>query len=110
MQINFEKKEKALIVKIDGELDHHSASDVRMKIDGYLSKYNIETLLFDFTKLSFMDSSGIGVIIGRYKIVKAMGGNIAIISSNMQVDKLLTISGIKKIVPIYKSLDLALNS
>ncbi len=67
MNLEFEVKNDKLIVHMIGELDHHSAEEVRNKIDDRLERDNIKKLIMDFSHVSFMDSSGIGVVIGRYK-------------------------------------------
>jgi len=62
-------------------------------------------LVFDLSALSFMDSSGIGVIIGRYKLMKSLGGQVYIVSSNKTVDKLLLLSGIPDIIKVTDNAD-----
>ena len=70
----------------------------------------LKNLIFDFSKLSFMDSSGIGVVIGRYKLITAMGGNVAIVSCSRNIDRLLKMSGITKLIATYDSLKGALKT
>ncbi len=67
MYLKFDKKADKLIVTMAGELDHHSAEEVRNVIDDRLDRENLNKLILDFSKVNFMDSSGIGVVIGRYK-------------------------------------------
>lgn len=110
MQVKFNTKGTTLVVNILGELDHHSAEYVRQKIDSEIIKATTRNLIFDFTKLEFMDSSGIGVIAGRYRNIKKLEGNAAIVSSNKQINRILEMSGIYKIMPVYNSLDLAISS
>ena len=98
MKIRLENIGTTLVVKLDGELDHHTAKEVRDKVDNEINLRNIKNLIFDFNKVSFMDSSGIGVIVGRYKIINSLGGRTMIIRANKQVNKILDISGIKKIL------------
>lgn len=100
MQVSFEKDAGIITAKIAGELDHHTAGHLRDKIDKEIAKNGVKELILDLANLTFMDSSGIGVIIGRYKNIKALGGKLFIKNPNLQIDKLLSISGIKKIVPI----------
>ncbi len=110
MQIIFQSKGATLIAKITGELDHHAAGAVREKLDYKITTENVKNLIFDFSSLSFMDSSGIGIIIGRYKMLKSLGGNVAIVSSTKNVDRILNISGIQKIVSVSKTIDDALKA
>ena len=102
MNIKTEAIQGTLIVKISGDIDHHSATEIRETIDAEMEKFRIKNLVFDFDKVTFMDSSGIGVIIGRYKQIRARGGKTLIIRAKPQVDKLLELSGIKKIIETSK--------
>ena len=65
MKIDFVKKENVLSIKIDGEIDHHSAAEIRTKIDAYITGSNTKYIVLDFKKVGFMDSSGIGMVMGR---------------------------------------------
>lgn len=109
MQIKFANKGTTLVVNVVGELDHHSADHVRQKIDGELLKSTTKNVIFDFSKLSFMDSSGIGVIMGRYKNVNKLGGSMAIVSLNTQINRIIEMSGISKMIPVYESIENAVN-
>lgn len=110
MQIIFQTKDKTLIVKLIGELDHHVAGGVKERIDKKITSSQLANLVFDFSALSFMDSSGIGVVIGRYKLVKSLGGRTVIVSSTKSLDRLLNIAGIKKIISVESDIDSALNA
>lgn len=105
MHIKFTNRGTTLIIRIIGELDHHTAEYVRQKIDGELLKSTTRNIIFDFSELSFMDSSGIGVIIGRYKNILKLNGKAAVVNTNDQIMRILDMSGILKIIPVYKSLD-----
>ena len=100
MHINFSNEKGKLYAKIVGEIDHHSAVEIKDSVDSKVICEGISTLVFDLTELAFMDSSGIGAIIGRYKLMKSLGGQMYIISSNKSVDKLLTLSGITEIISV----------
>lgn len=105
MQVNFfTKGADCLVTKVSGELDHHVAQKIRNETDMRIVRGRVRNLIFDFSDLSFMDSSGIGVVIGRYKLIKSCGGNVAIIADNAGVNKLLAMSGIPRIINIYPSL------
>lgn len=105
VQIIFQTKEKTLIVKLIGELDHHVAGGVKDRIDKKITSSAAENLIFDFSALSFMDSSGIGVVIGRYKLIKSIGGKTVIVSNAKSIDRLLNIAGIKKIISVRNDVD-----
>ncbi len=98
MDIKLEAIGTTLVVKIDGEIDHHTAKMFREKIDRELNLKNIINLVLDFDGVTFMDSSGIGAVVGRYKEISARGGRVMIIRVKPQVDKVLEISGLKTIL------------
>ena len=91
-----QKRRGMLIVYPQGELDHHSAQYMREELDALLSDEQIRTLIFDMRDLTFMDSSGIGVLIGRYKILSRRGGCVQVRNMSEQVDKLFTLSGLHR--------------
>lgn len=105
MKIEFANEPKVLIMKIDGEIDHRYATRIRREADRKIVTYPDKPFLIDLTNVSFMDSSGIGVIIGRYKLVSSFGQRVIIVSSNPTVEKILDMSGIKKIINIYPTLE-----
>ncbi len=98
MKMTKEYEKGILTVRLQGELDHHAAAELREELDRELEERAIKELVLDFAEVSFMDSSGIGVIVGRYKKLDAMGGKTVIINLSQQVDKILSLSGIKKII------------
>lgn len=105
MLLKFEKHGKNLIVKMTGELDHHSAENVRYKIDNNIETMGYPNLIFDFSELNFMDSSGIGVIIGRYKKVAEYDGKVGIINMKPSVKKVFELGGIFNLIKEYKNFD-----
>jgi stage II sporulation protein AA (anti-sigma F factor antagonist) len=96
-----------LIIRISGELDHHFADYARNKMDNEILKSTTRNVIFDFTKLVFMDSSGIGVIAGRYKNIKRLRGKSVIVCTNKHIRKILEMSGIFRLMPLYDSIDSA---
>ncbi|MCG8532679.1 MAG: anti-sigma F factor antagonist [Desulfovibrionales bacterium] len=108
MKLKYEQKNKTLILKIKGELDLHTADDLRSQVDVYLNQHdNIKNMIMDLQGIDFIDSSGLGVILGRYKLVKQRGGKLAIISSSYQVKRIFEVSGMLKIISIYETLEQA---
>ena len=94
MEIIFSVTDNTLIAELFGELDHHAAEGAREKIDEALDNYRVDNLVFDFAKISFMDSSGIGMILGRYKKVTAQGGRVKIRNAGSLVRQLLDLAGV----------------
>lgn len=109
MQIQLQMKGRTLVARLIGELDHHSAKAVKDMLENAIINKAAQNLVFDFTGLTFMDSSGIGVIIGRYKLIQALGGNVGIASKNKTVDRLITMSGIKRLMSVYDSVEQAVS-
>lgn len=98
MEIRLEAIGTTLVAKINGEIDHHTAEKIRLEIDRELAVHNIINLVLDFDGVTFMDSSGVGMIMGRYKEIQARGGKVMLIRVKPQVDKVLEISGLKTIL------------
>ena len=100
MNYNIVRRKDRLIVKIDGELDHHSAKSVRENIDIEIKGGNIKTLIFDFSDLSFMDSSGIGIIMGRFQLMSLCGGRVIVENAPEYVKKIIFMSGLRDIIEV----------
>jgi stage II sporulation protein AA (anti-sigma F factor antagonist) len=98
MESKYNNKDKQLIFKIDGDIDECYAQKIRRRLDNEIERYMPREVIFDFNKVSFMDSAGIGLLIGRYKLVKMLGGKIGITNINTPVRKIFEMSGIFKII------------
>lgn len=92
--------ERHLMVKMPRELDHHNANRIREKADYFLLMDNVDNIVFDFEDTVFMDSSGIGVIMGRFKKVSCFGGKVYAIHTNERIKKIMRLSGLQNIVEI----------
>lgn len=110
MHLEFENKENKLIVHMNGELDHHSAEEVRSKIDDRLDRDNLNKLVMDFSGVSFMDSSGIGVVIGRYKKLSLRKGSICVTRVTDSVKRVFELSGMFKIIKLYDNFEEAIEN
>ena len=100
MDIRFETLENTVIIHLEGELDHHWAKDAKARIDFKLSISLKKNVVYDLQKLTFMDSSGIGLIASSYKIVEASGGKVYIITDNEKFIKIFNMSGINEMATI----------
>ena len=87
-----------LRVKLSDELDHHNASIIKNKIDELILSGKIKNVIFDFKRTKFMDSSGIGIIMGRYKLLKAINGKVSVCNLESNVERIFMISGLYKII------------
>jgi len=94
MQIEFEMTDDILIADLDGELDHHTSAVIREEIDKTVNAFHSKHLIFNFEKVTFMDSSGIGVIMGRYNKISQLGGRLVITGYNEYIDRILDMAGI----------------
>ena len=97
-----QRKEHTLVVTIPAEVDHCFADAIREEVDRRIQTEEIEVLEFDFQNTEFMDSSGIGLLLGRYKLMKALGGSVCITRAKERIHKILLLSGIHKIIPIER--------
>ena len=91
-----------LRIYLDGELDQSVAEDVKKQIDKQLETLSPESVVFDMSRLSFMDSTGIGLILGRYKKLRNRNIPVFIGSPNTQIDKVVRISGLYSIIPLTR--------
>ena len=99
-------KDENLIVKFANDLDHHNTEIIREQIDKIIDDNNkIINVIMDFTNVGFMDSSGIGVIMGRYKKVCFNGGRLFVVGINNVVDKIFTLSALYRITSKYKDVE-----
>lgn len=110
MEIKLSKRGNVLIVKFYGELDDHTAGYARQKMENEIIKPTAKNMVLDFSNLTFMDSSGIGVIMGRYKKIEKLSGKVAIACSNPQIIRLLNISGISSIIPLHPDINSAVKT
>lgn len=93
-----------LTIHLPEEIDHHSSEKIRLEADLLVRKRNIRCILFDFGETVFMDSSGIGMILGRYKTMRFMGGTVAAVQVNERMRRILTMAGIYKFIDIYEGI------
>lgn len=98
MEVIFNVSGKVLVAELFGELDHHAAAEVREDIDSAIENYAVSYLVFDFGKVRYMDSSGIGMVLGRYRKMQEADGKIAIVSCSALVRSILNMAGVFSLV------------
>ena len=98
MQLTITRQEEQLTACLRGELDHHSAGQLRQKIDAALLQHRCRRLVLDLSGLTFMDSSGIGLIMGRYKLMARRGGTVAVACPGRRVDRIFEMAGLYQLV------------
>lgn len=94
----YEKKKNTLTVRLTGELDHKVAAGIRAELDELILDPRVRRLVFDLNELEFMDSSGIGLIIGRYKLMARRGGTVAVSCGRGRVDRIFEMAGLYQLV------------
>ncbi len=100
--LNHAKQRDKLTVALSGELDHFSAMDVRRELDALLTDPAVKHLMLDMRDLRFMDSSGIGVILGRYRILASRGGSVWVRNMNPQINRIFQLSGMGQIIHVAR--------
>ena len=100
MNVSYHKKDKILFIRLTEEIDHHTTEKIRRIADYEIERHIPRKVIFDFNKVSFMDSAGIGLILGRYKNASMLGSKVELINVNRSVFKILKMSGILKLIPI----------
>ncbi|MBP3652985.1 MAG: anti-sigma factor antagonist [Clostridia bacterium] len=96
--LDYERRRQTLMVRLKDELDHNAALRLRGELDALLQDGSINRLVLDLKKLSFMDSSGVGFIIGRYKQMARRGGSVAVMNADKQMDRIFRMSGLYELV------------
>ncbi len=100
MNVSYEEKDKLLLLEITEEIDHHTSEKIRRKADYEITRYMPRKIVFDFHHVTFMDSAGIGMVLGRYKLMKMLGGSVEMINVSPMLKKVFEMSGITKICPL----------
>ncbi len=90
----------ALTVLLTGEIDHHTAAALREEIDAAIEQHHPKQLTLDFGGVSFMDSSGIGLVMGRYKLISAWGGRVAIANTPKPLRRVMHLAGLDRLAEI----------
>ena len=88
------KKKGCVVAVIEGDIDHHTAKDIRETIDEYIEKYSPLFLKLDFGEVRFMDSSGIGLIMGRYKLMTSLRGKLKVVNVPRNLERMIKLSGL----------------
>lgn len=96
--LEYERQRQTLTVRLANELDHSAASKLRGELDALLADASIRRLVLDLRSLKFMDSSGIGLIIGRYKEMARRGGSVAVINPDAHMDRIFRLAGLYELV------------
>ena len=93
-------EEKILLFEFTEELDHHESEKIRKRADNEIQRFMPKKVILDFKRVNFMDSAGIGLILGRYKSTSCYGGNVELINVKPKIKKIIEMAGILKIIAI----------
>lgn len=110
LNYTFDIKRNVLIVRLAGELDHHEAELLRDEWKRMMYHNPVKHVIVNLSDMSFMDSSGLGVILGRYKEILQLGGEMVVCSVNPSIKRLFDMSGVFKIVRLEENEEFALES
>lgn len=101
MNVKIEENEKKMTAFLSGEIDHHSAKSAREQIDYAVERSGAALLRLDFSEVSFMDSSGVGLVMGRFRLMQSRGGETRLCNATPPVMRMLKLAGLDKL-PIWE--------
>lgn len=104
----YEAEGQVLIIHLPKELDHHNCRNLRYETDLLLAENYITKIVFDFSRTLFMDSSGIGILLNRYKQMERSGGSVVLYGAGPQIQRILSIGGISRLMPCYATKEAAM--
>lgn len=96
--LEYERQRHTLTVHLANDLDHSAAQQLRGELDALLRDGSVQRLVLDLRKLKFMDSSGVGFIIGRYKLMARRGGSVAVVNADRHMDRIFEMAGLYELV------------
>ena len=100
MEEDFKVIDKYLMIRMPSEIDHHQAVDISKRADRYIVSKKVGNVVFDFERTTFMDSSGVGVILGRYRKISCFGGKVYAVHAGNRIRRMLLLSGLEDIVEL----------
>ena len=102
-EISHTYEENKLCLRLSGEVDHHSAGELRREADRLICLYRPKEVLLDLSQIDFMDSSGLGLILGRLARSESIGASFAVLDPAPRVERILTMAGSEKIIAVKKT-------
>lgn len=103
MNVKHFMEDRLLVFEVTEELDHHMCEIIRRRADYEIQRFMPKRVVFDFNRVVFMDSAGIGLIMGRYKTVNSLGGKLEMMNVKDNLKRVFEMSGLLKILPIIQS-------
>lgn len=102
MQTEYVRDKNVLTILLPEEVDHFCTEQIRKEADHMIEKCLVSRLVFDFSRTGFMDSSGIGMILGRYKVMKFRQGSVVAANLNSRMQRIFKLSGLERIIEVEK--------
>ena len=102
MDSGMKVESRSLRIRVPAELDHHSAAQICAQADELVRTQDIREIVFDFSRTVFCDSSGVGMLMGRYKMMQALGGTVKAVRVQGRVERILMLSGVMKVIPVER--------
>jgi len=100
MSVIIESDDNSIVAYLSGEIDHHSAKDIREEIDKTIESTKPAKLTLDFTSVTFMDSSGIGLVMGRYRLMQMINGKVIVKNASMHIRKVMRLAGLDRLAAL----------
>lgn len=102
MEEDFRVIDNYLMIRMPTEIDHHKSVNISLKADRFILSKEVENIVFDFSQTTFMDSSGIGILVGRYKKISCFGGKVYAVHTDSRIRRILLLAGVENIVEIME--------
>ncbi len=102
-KVRYEVKGDTTVIRVSGEIDHHSAVSVRTGIDRYLMEERPQKVMLELSGVDFMDSSGLGLMMGRLALVKQYGGTLSVLDPSPAVLKIMKLAGMERMVTVFRT-------
>ena len=97
MTVQMESREQELVAWLAGEIDHHTAQPLREQVDATVERLTPRTLWLDFGDVTFMDSSGVGLVMGRYRLMRLLGGELRVSGTSERIRQMMQMAGLDKL-------------
>lgn len=101
--LNYRIEDTVLILELNGEIDHHSAVSLRRSADELIYRHSPKELRIDLYGIEFMDSSGLGFIMGRFALTKKLGGEAVLLDPNERITKIIELAGLERLIKIIRT-------
>lgn len=102
MEEDFKVIDNYLMIRMPTEIDHHKSVDISKRADRYIVSKKVGNVVFDFERTTFMDSSGLGIILGRYRKISCFGGKVYAVNAGSRIRRLFLLAGLENIVELVE--------